>query len=210
MRAWCWRFRRTSSPRRGSRLCSVTRRGCAARRIATDDWSAGSTDQKRQQSLRHSKKKERPPQEGTLFFFCVRSGNLAHEAQTAGRKIRQVGEDGRQVGGLHTEPGGQRCSVLVESRGGNPAAVVAGVIGTAESQRGESAVDVVAFDGVAKNQLVAAPGVVGAAVGTGLQGAAEFGKSERRDLVGDAEFLGGLVKGGHGLADLGQEIDLLQ
>src|SRR5262249_12416382 len=134
---------------------------------------------------------------------------LSHEAQVAGGEVRQVGEDAWQGCGADAKPCSECGGVLIEGGGRNPAPVLVGVVWTAKRERGESAVDVVTLDGAAENEVVAAPGVVRAAVRAGLEGAAELRESKTGDGVGDAEFLSGFVEGRHALADGGEQLNLL-
>ena len=48
---------------------------------------------------------------------------LAHEPQIAGRKIRQVRENGRQVRRTDSKPSRQRRRILVQRRSGDPPAI---------------------------------------------------------------------------------------
>ena len=66
--------------------------------------------------------------------------------------------------------------------GGDPAAG-AGVVGAVDGEGGEGAVDLLAGDAAAEDQLVVAPAVVGAAAGVDRERAAEVGGGELGDAV---------------------------
>ena len=82
----------------------------------------------------------------------------------------------------------------------------ADVVGAAEGERRERPVEVPAPHGAAQDELVASPGVVGAAARVRLEGAAEVGEGEGRHRVLDAELDGRGVEGGEGLAHLREEV----
>ena len=65
----------------------------------------------------HRGMEKRPELSGALFFVLrVLGKNLAPKDQVIGRKVCQVGEDGRQTAGLYAEPGGQRCLERVREK----------------------------------------------------------------------------------------------
>ena len=76
-----------------------------------------------------------------------------------------------------------------------------------QSRSSDKRRNVAAFDRVAEDQGVTAPGVVGAAA-IRLKGAAEIGSREQRYAIGNAELLGRLIKRVHALAELGEQIIL--
>ena len=82
--------------------------------------------------------------------------------------------------------------------------LVGGGCGVGHADGGGCAVERLAFDGSADHEVVAAPAMVGA-VAVAAQRAAEVGGGERRDLAGHAQLDGGVVEGGHGVADLAEQ-----
>jgi len=88
---------------------------------------------------------------------------------------------------------------------GDPAAVGAGVVGASEGELGEGSVEFAAADGAAKDEVVAAPGVVAAKGGVGGEGAAEVRHGKGGDVGVDAELGGGLVEGGEGGIELAEQ-----
>src|SRR5271154_5253269 len=118
----------------------------------------------------------------------------AHKSQVAGREIRQVREDRRQIRVADPEPRRHRRRVLVQRSCWNPTAVVAGIVRAAERERREISVERIALYRAAQNQLMVSPRMIGAAVRARLQRATEFGQREGGHVVGYAEFLCRLVE----------------
>ena len=54
----------------------------------------------------------------------------------------------------------QRGAILIDAGRGNPHAAIVGVVGTLQHLRRECAVNIAALDGVAHDEVVAAPGVI--------------------------------------------------
>src|SRR5436305_8809318 len=124
------------------------------------------------------------------YTFLCRSfgGSLRrHEPQIRVVEPSQVGKHRGHVRRGDPEPAGESGAVLVDRGGGDPAALAAGVVGTALAQGGNLAVDVAAADGAAQDHLVVAPAVVRAAA-VAHQGAAEVRGGEGGDVVGQAEL----------------------
>ena len=122
-----------------------------------------------------------------MCFGSVLAQTSTHESEVGGREIGKVGENRRQIGGADAEPRGEGGGVLIKGGRRNPAAVLVGVVRSAESERRKSTVDRIALDGAAKNELVAAPGVIGAAVAAGLESTA----SGPLRVVAGMGFMGG-------------------
>src|SRR5580700_509108 len=114
----------------------------------------------------------RPPGAVNAGVFAL--GACAQEADVGGREICQVREYGRQAARWDSEPVAERGSVLIDRGGRDPAAPGVGVVGTGEFEGRELAEDLPTLDGSSEDQMVAAPGVVAAVRGGGLESAAEI------------------------------------
>ena len=96
-----------------------------------------------------------------------------------------------------TEVGGQQAALA-------DVLLVGGCRGVGDADGGGAAVERLAFDGPADHEVVAAPAMVGAVTVAG-QRAAKVRRGEGGDLAGQAQLDGGVVEGGHGVADLAQQ-----
>src|SRR6267142_4076087 len=111
----------------------------------------------------------------TQNFFI--SGSF-HESEVRRGEASDVRENGGEVAAVHAEPGRDGGEILVDGRGGNPAAG-AGVVRAADGERGKFAISLPAFDPAAHDEVVAAPAVI-AAHTVGRKGAAKIAGGERR------------------------------
>ncbi len=89
---------------------------------------------------------------------------------------------------------GQRRCVLRRSRAGDPAAIGAHIVGTAERLSWKRSVNLPALHRAAKNDVVAAPGVVRSIGRIRLEGTRKVGAGESRDLIRQIHFLQCLVE----------------
>ena len=125
---------------------------------------------------------------------------LAHEAQIAHREVAQVRRHDIEVGVRNAEPLRERGRELV--RGGRrDKAATTDVLRTADLQFGVAAEKLPAVDRIADDDLVPAPGVIGA-VTVRRQGAAKIGLRERGYAFGYAELYNGIVECRHRLTDV--------
>src|SRR5215831_785910 len=85
---------------------------------------------------------------------------LLYEAEVVGGEAADVREDSLKLRRADAEPLGEGAGVLHQSCCGDPAAVGAAVVGTAEGKGGEGAVHLAAFHRSAKDEVVRSPGVV--------------------------------------------------
>ena len=129
----------------------------------------------------------------------------AQKTKRRGGEVRKVRENRRKVAIGHPEPFCECGPVLIDGGAGNPPPVRSGVVRPAQRELRELAVDVRAGDGAAHHKMVAAPSVVGAAVRSGLERAAEIGKRKCSHLRRNAQLGRGSVEGGHGRIELREE-----
>ena len=127
------------------------------------------------------------------------------EGERLGGEVCQIRENRGEIGSGHAEPIGERRAVLIDRGCGNPTAIAAHVAGATGSKDGHGAVNVATGDGAAHDHLHAAPGMVAAAIGGGLVGAAEVGHGERGDIRREVQFHGGIVESIHCWAELRKE-----
>jgi len=116
-----------------------------------------------------------------------------HEPEVRVGEAVDVGQHQWQIGGGHTEPQGEGGGHFIGRYFWNPTAARAGVVGAADFEHGHFTVDVATAHRTATDEVVAAPGVVGA-LAVAVVGAVEVGGGEKGDLVGNAEIDGGLVE----------------
>src|SRR5437899_523430 len=144
------------------------------------------------------------PSSGSNWFNCVSlplsgqeitppaSGHEPHvlrivDAVEVAAEVPQVRQDPRQVDVRHAEPLGQRGAVLVDGgRRNQPAlphmAFVAGLTGiVVDADHLRRAVELLALDRAADDEVMAAPAVIGPVAIAG-QRAAEVGRRESSDL----------------------------
>ena len=92
------------------------------------------------------------------------------KSQIRGAERAETGKDQAELRCADAEPTGKCGCVLHAADGGNPSAVLVGVVGTAECEGGISAVKFSSLNCSPENDVVAAPPVVAALVGVGLEG----------------------------------------
>src|SRR5690606_37512764 len=104
-----------------------------------------------------------------------------HKSQIKVVEVVQVGEYRIEVGAGQAEPARQGCGVLINAGGGYQA-TLADIVVAVQVQIGHGAVNIPTFYRAAHNQLVSAPGVVGAIAVAG-ESTAEIGRGKRCDLL---------------------------
>ena len=80
--------------------------------------------------------------------------SLSPGSRASGSEVGYVREHGRQVRVLNAEPFGERGAVLIHGGSGDPAAVVARIVGAAEREGRELAVDVAALNSAADDEMI--------------------------------------------------------
>src|SRR5438477_8372065 len=89
----------------------------------------------------------------------------AHEAKVGSRKLGEVGKHRAEIGGRDAEPACKGRSILVHRGAWQPTAFGLGVARTAENELRILPVHRAALDRVAHDEMVIAPGVIGATAG---------------------------------------------
>src|SRR6185437_10338535 len=124
------------------------------------------------------------------------------EAELLRVEVREILEDQSERAVGKPEPRTQRRAVLIDGRGGNPAAARVGIVRAAEIELRELSVDLAALDRSSEDEMMAAPGVIAAAAGSRLERAAEIGFGEGRHVFGYAELLRCVIERRDRLAQL--------
>lgn len=134
---------------------------------------------------------------------------LSEKAQVMGCEVADIGHHQPQIRIWDSKPFGQRGSILIH-RGSGQQATLANVytrgwieIGLRRIHR-RAAVQILALDGIANNEVRSAPAMVGA-IAIGHHTAAKVRSGEGRDALAQAQIFHGFVEADQGIVDFFQQ-----